>query len=148
MLAAGFIICIHYSLTAFSLNQSNRKKLDAMTVRLKLMNDQRLETEKMQENIKQAKKFMEKAKALGLEKNQWVNYEVNIHEPVSFSEMETIVNQCTNTPTYYFKPILLEVKTDVESFKKEIPEQGATLLDDKKVDVVLLLKGHFIARNK
>ena len=85
---------------------------------------------------------------MGLEENRWAVYDINIEEPVTFSEMEQILNQCANSSAYYFKPIIFHAKTmkklDKEKMKKAISVNSE---DAKQGDMLLTLKGVFYVRD-
>ena len=96
--------------------------------------------------------FVNRASSLELERDKWAYYDVNIEEAVSFPEAEEILRQTTNSLSYYFKPVMLHVKTKSESNAKAGPDKRtATSADSpetKKGDVFLTLKGTFVVKGK
>lgn len=97
-------------------------------------------------------RFVNRASSLKLERDKWAYYDVNIDEAVSFPEAEEILGQTANSSSYYFKPVMLHVKTKMESNDKAgRDKQTATSADSpetKKGDVFLTLKGTFVVKGK
>ena len=97
-------------------------------------------------------RFINLARSLGLEKDKWAYYDVNIQEPVSFQEAEKILRQTTNSSSYYFKPATLHVTTKIEPDKKATQKkQSATSADSpetKEGDILLTLRGGFLVKQK
>ena len=116
------------------------------------MEEQKIQLERKKRILYRVKKFIDTADALGLEESRWATYEVNIAQGVEFYEMEQIVNQCINTPSYYFRPVLLHVKTNGESDNNEISEKpdlkSSEFSEDQVGDVLLTLNGAFVVRHK
>ena len=103
--------------------------------------------------LHRVKKFIDQADSLGLEENRWATYEVNIARGTAFFEMEQILNQCVNTTSYYYKPVLLHIKTNGDSNDsneiEEKPDLKSTETSEDQVgDVLLTLNGAFVVRHK
>jgi len=103
--------------------------------------------------LHRVKKFIDKADSLGLEKNKWSTYEVNIAQGTAFFEIEQILNQCVNTPSYYYRPVLLHIKTNGDSNDSNETEEKPDLkstesFEDQVGDVLLTLNGAFVVRHK
>ena len=100
--------------------------------------------------LHRVKKFIDQADSLGLEENRWATYEVNIAQGTAFFEMEQILNQCVNTPSYYYRPVLLHIKTYGTSNDSNETEQmkSAESSEDQVGDVVLTLNGAFVVRHR
>ena len=116
------------------------------------MEEQKIQLERKRRILLRVKNFIDKADALGLEENRWATYEVNIAQGIAFFEMEQIVNQCINTPSYYFSPVSLHIKTNGKSDNNEMsgktdlkPDES---LEDQVGDVILTLNGAFVVRHK
>ena len=116
------------------------------------MEEQKIQLERKRRILSRVKKFIDKADALGLEESRWATYEVNIAQGIAFFEMEQIVNQCVNTPSYYFRPVSLHIKTNDESDNNEISGKPGLKSDefseDQVGDVILTLNGAFVVRHK
>ncbi len=124
-----------------------------MTLQLKLLKQQQNEIRRKEKILYQVEDFVRNAKALGLEETRWSFYNVNIQEPVTFTEMEQILDQCANSSSYYFKPDLLHVRlvsdSDLKPEKtKASSSSSAESLDTKVPDIHLTLRGSFIVRHK
>jgi len=116
------------------------------------MEEQKIQLERKRRILLRVKNFIDKADALGLEENRWATYEVNIAQGIAFYEMEQIVNQCINTPSYYFRPVSLHIKTNGESDNNEIQEKpglkSTESSEDQMGDIILTLNGAFVVRHK
>jgi hypothetical protein len=116
------------------------------------MEEEKIRLEQKRRILLRVKKFINKADALGLEESKWARYEVNIAQGIAFFEMEQIVNQCVNTPSYYFRPVSLHIKTNGKSDNNEMSEKTDLKpdesLEDQVGDVILTLNGAFVVRHK
>ncbi|OQY14512.1 MAG: hypothetical protein B6I30_00320 [Desulfobacteraceae bacterium 4572_187] len=152
ILAVLFFVTVVFSLSAYNRYLAGREKVETLTVRLRLMEEQKIQLERKRRILLRVKKFIDKADALGLEESRWATYEVNIAQGIAFFEMEQIVNQCVNTPSYYFRPVSLHTKINGESDNNENqgkPDLKTTeSLEDQVGDVILTLKGAFVVRHK
>ena len=101
--------------------------------------------------LNEVQHFMDRAASLGLEKEKWTYYDVNIQEPVSFPEMEQILDQCNNSGAAFYKPISLHIKkTTSESVNagQRVSNQSAKSRSGAKADLLITLNGKFLARPK
>ena len=152
VLSILFMVTAAYTIAAYSDLDSKRDKLETLKVRLRVMNHQKKDVEKTQVQFDRLNGFMQKAATLGLEQENWASYDVNIQEPVTYAQMARILNQCVNTPDYYFKPLSLQVKTNVKSDQTNLKgtslPAGDDVFDPDKGDVLLTLKGAFVVRHR
>ena len=152
VLSILFTIAAAFTISAYRELDGNREKLETLKVRLRVMAHQRKDVEKTQVQIARLKGFMQKAADMGLEQHKWASYDVNIQEPVTFAQMARILNQCVNTPDYYFKPVSLQVKTKVNPDQTHLKgtslPAGDDIFDSGKGDVLLTLKGAFVVRQR
>ena len=148
-LAIFFFIAAHFFLTTYNRYFINRKKAEVLTVQARLLKQQKNEAELKKHGIFRAKNFIDRAKSLGLEENRWAVYDINIEEPVTFSEMEQILNQCANSSAYYFKPIIFYAKKTVQESDKERMKKAISVNahETKQRDMLLTLKGVFYVRD-
>jgi len=116
------------------------------------MEDQKIQLERKRRILLRVKNFIDKADKLGLQESRWATYEVNIAQGIAFFEMEQIVNQCVNTPSYYFRPVSLHIKTNGESDNNEFQEKpglkSTESSEDQMGDAILTLNGAFVVRHK
>jgi hypothetical protein len=117
---------------------------------LRFLSRQQKEIESKARILARARPFVERARALGLEKNRWDTYEVEIKEPVTFPEAREILSQAGSTGSYYFAPAYLHMTRDPAEMKETLrsgekaQENGAS--GEKKGDVLMDLKGTFLVR--
>ena len=144
----------------------NHGKKEILAVRLRVIKQQKKEAERKVRILAKLNDFVHRARSLGLEESGWDFYEVYIDEPVTFFELEQMLNQCTNSPAYYFKPVSLHAKagpgakpdnrtrpeftSNIEEKsvvdKKTAPVTPAGSREAQKGDVLLTLKGAFVVR--
>ncbi|MCP3951662.1 MAG: hypothetical protein GY697_05505 [Desulfobacterales bacterium] len=147
-------------LQAYNRFEVNNGKKEALSVRLKVLQQQKREAERKARILAKLNDFVHRAGSFGLEEGGWDVYEVYINEPVTFAEMEQMLNQCTNSADYYFKPISLYAKTgrypgagpavvaDEKGAgpKEKMPQTSVDLQGGATGDVLLTLKGAFVVR--
>ena len=80
-----------------------------MTRHLNLLNTRKKAADEKNHTLSLAKKFIKKAKSLHLTQKEWASDQINLNQPVTYLELEQLLNQCANTPDYYFKPSFLKI---------------------------------------
>lgn len=152
------ILSIFFLLTAVGAFNSydhffrNQKKIDALEVRVGIMERHQKEIERQQSVLNRLKRFVDDAASLGLDPNNWATYDVAIQEPVRYDELEQIINQCVNTPAYYFKPTSLHARRNLKTDKKLVQPDASTTdeneFDGSHGDIFLNLQGTFLVKQK
>ncbi|MGD8264079.1 MAG: hypothetical protein PVG08_07215 [Desulfobacterales bacterium] len=131
---------------------SNQKKIDALQVRVRITKRYKKELERQQSVLNRLKRFVDGAASLGLNPNNWATYDVAIQEPVRYEELERIINQCVNTPAYYFKPMSLHARRNLKTGKKllkpDAPTTDENEFDGSQGDIFLNLQGTFLVKQK
>jgi hypothetical protein len=148
LFAIFFFIVTHFFVATYNRYSLNLKKAKVLTAQARMLTQQKNEAVSKEYNILRANNFIDKAKSLGLEQNRWAVYDINIEEPVTFSEIEQILNQCASSSAYYFKPIIFYAKAvrelDNNKMKKAISIDST---ETKQQDMLLTLKGVFYIRD-
>ncbi|RLB20328.1 MAG: hypothetical protein DRG73_10380 [Deltaproteobacteria bacterium] len=151
-LAIFFVTTAYFFLGSYNTYILNKEKLKVLTRQVRLLKERQREIERKRRIMVKVNNFINRSRSLGLEKDKWASYDVNIQEPVSFQEAEKILRQTTNSPSYYFKPVTLHVKTKIESDKKskqnKPPSTSADSLETKEGDILLTLRGAFVVKQK
>jgi len=146
------VISAHFFLTAYNRYILNQEKLKVLTRQVRLLKQQQREVERKESIMVRVNNFINRARSLGLEKERWAFYDVNIEEPVSFPDAENILTQTANSSSYYFKPMTFHVKTEIESEtkakQKRPPSTSADSPETKKGDILLTLRGAFVVKQK
>ena len=88
-------------------------------------------------------RFLHTAKLLGLEKDKWHSYEVMVKEPMSFSEVREILEQCASKEGLFFEPMYLSINKK----KREEEEEGSPQRGNGG-DLFFEMKGRFLVRIK
>jgi hypothetical protein len=108
---------------------------------------QQQEMEKKARILTRVKSFVQHAQAVGLDKQRWETYEVEIKEQVTFPEAREILSQTGNAGSFYFLPVYLRMTKDSPEGKNSPPgtkEGSRDASGEKKGDVSMDLKGTFL----
>jgi len=151
-LAIFFFIAAHFFLTAYNTYILSQDKITLLNSQVQLLINQQRELERKERIIVRVNRFINRARSLGLEKDKWAYYDVNIQEPVSFQDAEKILQQTTNSSSYYFKPVTLHVTTNIEPDKKDTQKKSPSISADspetKEGDILLTLRGGFLVKQR
>lgn len=142
-----FLFSAYLFLTSLNNRESVVKKEKNLGIEVKLLSAHQTVIKNKNSAIKEFRKFIDKAMKLDLVSSGWALLETDINEPVTYLELEDILNQCTNNNSFYFKPEFIQIKkqTDLMINEKSTIKQDAIV---EKKDVNLTLKGTFIVKNK
>ena len=96
-------------------------------------------------------RFTDQADELGLTKNQWDKFFVNLeNESLSFLKANTLLAQTSNSRHYYFKPDFLRINTgDIKN--NELSEAGTSVIPESNhtlSDLTISLRGHFLVKRR
>lgn len=152
ILTVGFLVAIHFFLSAYGRYVDQRAEVAAMETRVQQLNRQKLELERKKRTLMQVNRFMAEVRSLGLAKENWTFYNVNIEEPQSFYETQEILRQCAHSTGYYFKPLGLNIRTalatEAESETATPAKPPPVVEGEERGDIKLKLRGAFVARRK
>jgi len=104
-----------------------------MTRHLNLLNERKKEADEKNHTLSLANKFIKKAESLHLTQKDWASDQINLNQPVTYLELEQLLNQCENAPDYYFKPSFLKISVPDKS------RESTSILN-------LKLRGTFLTR--
>lgn len=134
----------HY-LAAGEQTDQARRELSMTAARGKEIEDQRRLWHRV-------KRFVDRAKALGLEPGRWDRYEVIVEEPLTFQEAQDILDQAVSGASYLFHPISLEARKEkVEAAVEAKTGKANDASGDsprKEGDLILSLRGAFLVRER
>ena len=152
VLVVFFFIAAHFFLKAYNTNILSQEKITILNRQVQLLINQQRELERKKRIMVRVNRFINRAQSLGLEKDKWAYYDVNIQEPVSFQDAEKILQQTTNSSSYYFKPVTLYVTTNIEPDKKATQKKPPSISADspetKEGDILLTLRGGFLVKQR
>jgi hypothetical protein len=152
----------HFFMTAYLQYNVNLKKLTLLRSQERIVKNQIKVFEQKKNVLDRVSHFLDQAAHLGLTKDQWDPFFVNLeNEPLSFSKLQTILTQTANSRQYHFKPDSLmiqmgylatdhtkEIQTDAISQSLE-PADTVTLQNGHSpLDITLSLNGHFIVKRR
>lgn len=147
-----FFIAAHFFLTAYERCTLIQDTLGVSSGQARLLENHQKELTQKKRNLERANRFVNRARSLGVGRDNWAYYDVNIEEPVSFAEAEKILRQTANSSSYYFKPVRLHIKTRLESDTKGRPDKSgvtsAESQETKQGNILLALRGSFAVRRK
>jgi len=133
-------------LSAYALKTIRQEQLAARQNHLRLLNRQRLELARQAAALNQAARFVARAQELGLQRNDWAFYDVNVQAPLEYEAAQEIIAQCSDSSAAYFWPLSLELKVpEQQQGKTAAPSQTAM---GGPADVQLMVKGRFVARQR
>ncbi len=153
VVAILFLASSCFFLTAYNNYSLRNDKLKVLTGEVRLLEHNQREINHKKRLMNRVCDFVNLAVSSGLEKNKWAFYDVDIEDIFTFPEAERIISQTASTASYYFKPVMLHIKTDIESYKKTTTDKPSKVrsADSKKEgqgDVFLKLKGTFVVKRK
>jgi hypothetical protein len=152
ILAILVMVSGYFFLKEYGFCLAQTEKLETLNVRLGISKNQLQEATRKQRIFFRVQTFLNHANALGLHEKKWATYNVNIEEPVTFDAFDQILEQCNQTPLFYFNPISLQITTamDTEQNKNKNPNESnrSALPKEKDGDILINLKGSFIVRDK
>jgi len=153
ILSVFFLFAAVGTFNAYDHFYRNQQKIDALQVRVRIMERHKKELERQQSVLNRLKRFADGAVSLGLDPNNWATYDVAIQEPVKYNELQRIINQCVNTSAYYFKPTSLHARRNFKTDKKLLQQEDAPITDEKEFDdsqgdIFLKLQGTFLVKQK
>ena len=146
LIIIAFLASCWLGQSAYWRHQALQRHLEALTVRLRVAQDYRWQIERKKKIVARINRFLDRAESMGLTPSQWSTYDVDFDQPVSFYEMAQIIDQCTSSQNYIFKPQRLQIKTHAgltEYDRSGPPEVERTAATDFKGDVQLTLQGMF-----
>jgi hypothetical protein len=130
----------HFFLAGYDRYVTVREKVEILTWKAGVLKQQKTDVDRKRRILSRVGNFINKGVSLGLEKNKWAVYDVNIEEPFTFPELEHLLGQCTNSSSYYFKPAKFHVKLP--------PSHPPDSPSNKGGDMLLTLKGTFLVRHR
>jgi hypothetical protein len=151
VLLALLVVVSHFFFKTLEQYVHQRDRLTALTSRLRIYTQQQREFEKQVPILGQVNRFIDRAKSMGLERHAWSYYDVNIQETLSLEDTALILNQCANSSTAYFEPIMLYIKKPMPGSQGE-PGTASSSSEETSVDqaddIQLTLRGKFAARRE
>lgn len=125
-----------------------KHRLEGLTAEVRALETRRQQAALNRQRVELAEDFVDRARSLGLTRDQWYSYRVNIDEPVSFQEAAYILNQTANSSSYYFNPVQLHIKekTAAESDNRSAARQVSP--PQQQGDLLLTLKGEFVVKTR
>ena len=147
-MALAFFVAVFFFLNTYNRYLKAQESIESRSVRLRLLNDQKKEIDGKRRIVRLTKAFLAKSNSHGLEIDNWATHKVSIEQPVYFSDLQQIVNQCNSTSDYYFRPVSLHLKSaqavDDEGSEKPNNHQSAPSPEIQDRDLLLTLQGQFI----
>lgn len=152
VLAVFLFVASYFFVSVYNEHRQIYKKLQTEKVELQLLRKQKQDMEHKQKIVMRINTFVDDASAVGLNGDRWTYYAVKIDEPLTFQATERILMQTANTPSYFFKPEVISLTTDLASYSKAIqkdtPKQAAAQPAITSGDIVVQLKGAFLVKKE
>ena len=150
MLAAGSLAAFHLYLVQHQQRLLTENHLEALSVRQRFLSHQVAERVRQNQIIANVNQFVERAQRLGLTRDRWSVYEVDLNEALTFGQLAQILDVCINTPAYYFTPINMRLRVGENTDGQATDPTVATGKNAQagEGDVLLSLTGAFYARQQ
>lgn len=137
---------------AFFHARQMQTKVDVLAVRTRSLRRQVGELEQKVRVLNRVGQFIAQASSRGLSADQWSAYAVHIDDQVSFQSLDRIVDQCTHSNGFYFKPESFHVAVGqpADAGGRTIRHAGPSGDgggSGEPADVVLGLQGTFLVRH-
>lgn len=146
LLVVLFLVTGRYFLTNYKAYVAHKDKKAVLVQKVKWLRQLRSEREQKLHSILKINNFVNYAKLLGLEKNKWEVYNIDIQDAVTFSEMETILKQCSNANSHFFRPVSFHIKSLKATGNND--KVSGTMFENEAGDILMTLKGAFIVKNQ
>ena len=142
------VLCLmvgRYFLTSYKAYSANKDKKAILVQKVGWLGQLKSDKEQQVKSILRINNFVNHAKLLGLDQNKWEVYNVEIEDTVTFSQMKTILKQCSNANSHYFKPVSFHIK----SLKATVNDETASgkTFENETGDILMKLKGAFVVKN-
>jgi len=153
-MAIIFIVSCHLFLNAYTGHYIAMENLKALKVQERFFKLRISELTHKNIIIETADMFVKKVESIGLTKDKWDNFSVNLSEaPLTFEQFKKIIDQTANSDYYYFKPEfvhlnLLDAKTGQASLIA-LSQSGSEDADPsslKDKNLIVSLTGSFLIR--
>ncbi len=115
-------------------------ELDSLNGVLRLATERYSQAQKAIRIMARVRRFVGKARALGLAPEEWQSYEVSVKEPLMFEEIQEILGQTVSGQGHFFMPLSLTLLRPKEIH--EVPETS----EKKKGDLLVEIQGRFLVR--
>jgi len=149
-LAVAFFAAVHFFLDNYYRHALNSDKLEVITRQARLLKKHHRLMEKNRRVMAGVEEFLDQAGRLGLTRENWQSYDVNVQQPLAFDEIDKILAQAKNSNSHYFKPVMLQLNRLSESDKtKKRPAKPPNSADSPETlqeDLVITLQGAFLVR--
>ena len=146
LLVVLFLMAGRYFLTGYNAYVAHKEKKAVLVRKIRWLSQLQSEREKKSHSILRIENFVNNAKLLGLEQHKWAVYNVDIQDVVTFAEMKTILKQCSNADSYYFRPVSFHIKSLKATDSKD--QVSGTMFENQAGDILMTLKGAFIVKNQ
>ena len=145
LLVVLFLMAGRYFLTAYKAYVGYKGKKTVLVRKVRRLNQFQSEREQKLHSILRINNFVNTAKSLGLEQSKWSEYNVDIQDTVTFAEMKTILKQCSNSNSHYFRPVSFHIKSlKATGNYEKVPGK---IFENETGDILMTLKGAFVVKN-
>lgn len=147
----GFLVVLslvagRYFLTGYKLYAAHKEKKVVLARQVKWLSQLESERKQKLHSILRINNFVNNAKLMGLEEKKWAVYNVDIQDTVTFAQMKTILKQCSNTDSHYFKPISFHIKSLKATGNTD--KTSERMFENKTGDILMTIKGAFVVKNQ
>lgn len=140
------LVASRYFLTGYKVYAAHKGKKATLVQQVRWLSQLQSERKQKLHSILRINNFVNNAKLMGLEENKWAVYNVDIQDTVTFAEMKTILKQCSNGDSHYFKPESFHIKSLKVTGNTD--KTSERIFENKTGDILMTLKGAFVVKNQ
>ena len=144
ILSAAF----YFFLESYHGFQKNENGLAGITRQVRLIKKQHKKQKQKIQLLAEVERFVQRAKKLGLNEDNWASYPVNIQDKLFLADLEKIIFQAKNSDSYYFRPASLFLNIPSGSGDNGTNKTGRAQNPDEEGDIYVTLNGAFVVRQK
>jgi len=145
LLVVSLLTAGRYFLNSYQEYVVHKDKKAVLVSNIRWLSQLQSERKQKLHSIMRINNFVNNAKLLGLEQNRWDVYNVDIENAVSFSQMKTILKQCSNSNFHYFRPVSFHIKSlKATGNYEKVPGK---IFENETGDILMTLKGAFVVKN-
>ena len=150
-----FMVSCYFFLNAYTGFRTTRDNLNVLRGQEQFYKNRIAELNKKNKIIDTAETFVRQVENMGLTKDRWDSFSVNLsNEPSTFFQCQKIIEQTANSKYYYFKPEFLHIKIPPDKNEKDTvsslisapTSETADAMEGLDSDVIVTLKGFFLIR--
>ncbi|MCJ8502146.1 hypothetical protein [Desulfatitalea alkaliphila] len=142
LLVLGSALAGQQMLSAKALRDHQATQVTTREVQLQELNRRRQALVRQRQQLQQVRAFEERVAQLGLQREDWLFYNVNVQGAFPFEAARRLIEQCADSQVAYYWPASLEILAEGPT------ADGRRGSSADRGDVRLSIKGQFVAKKE